>query len=402
MKTQSTRLTVGNNRCDIPGFTNTTIQCAVDRAAMLGGGQVDLSEGVFQMADSLHLRSGVTVRGRGNKTILKKNAMKSARITAFLGYGHYDLLVDKPDVFTLGDGVIVRDDNAIGFYTTVATLVRREGDTWFINRPHNHDYLGVNGGVVETLFPVVAAVDVNDVALEDLRIEGNSRNNPVTVNGCRAGGFLALRANRLKVRGVVVRDYNGDGIGFQTCDDAEITDCVVEQCTGVGFHPGSGTNRFHLRGCTARRNGRCGLFYCLRVRHGLLEDSLFEDNGLHGVSIGERDTDNVNRNLTLRGNGGAGLYIRPCSYANAAHNSVVEGCTLDRNCRGKREADAEIVLQGETDGLRVVGNTIRHNPRKPAILIRKEVRSYEVRDNRIAPSGKNAIQDSCMKRQTTR
>jgi nitrous oxidase accessory protein NosD len=289
--------------------------------------------------------------------------------------------------------VILRDNNAFGFYTTVATLVRREGDTWYTNRPHNHDYAGANGGVVETLFPVVSAVDVNDAVLEGVYIEGNSRQNPVTVNGCRAGGFLALRAHRLKIRGVVVRDYNGDGIGFQTCDDMDMTDCLVEQCTGVGFHPGSGSNRFHLRRCTARKNGSCGLFYCLRVRHGLLEDSVFENNGSHGVSIGSRDTDSVNRHLTIRGNGGAGVYLRPSSHVDAAHNSVIEGCTLERNCRGKVEADAEIVLQGETEGIRVIGNTIRRKPEKAAILIRKEVRSCEIRGNRIQPSGKDAVQD---------
>jgi len=393
MSVRQYRLTVGSDSCEIRGFTNAHIQAAVDRVAMLGGGEVELSAGVFQMVDSLHMRSHVSVKGQGSDTVLKKNAMKSARITAFLGYGHNDLELDTPDLFSAGEGIIIRDNNAFGFYTTVATLVRREGDTWYTNCPHHHDYLGTNGGVVETLFPVISAVDIEDAEIEGLCVEGNSRENPIQVNGCRAGGFLALRSNRLKLRGIVVRDYNGDGIGFQTCDDMCVSDCVVEHCTGTGYHPGSGSNRFHIRGCTGRKNGGCGLFYCLRVRLGLLEDCVFVDNALHGISIGERDTGSVNRGLTIRGNGGAGVYLRNCAAANAAHNSVIESCLIEHNCRGSSEGEAEIMLQGETDGVRVIGNTIRRNTGVPALLVRKEMRSFEWQDNRIEPSGADAVRD---------
>ncbi len=386
-------LTVGNARSDIPGFTNTQIQAAIDRCACLGGGTVVLSKGRFLMHDSMHLRTGVHVRGQGSATVLLKAPMKSARITCFLGYGHRDLELDTPDIFNPGDGVLIRDNNAFGFYTTVATLVRREGDIWFTNRPHQHDYLGANGGVVETLFPVVSAENISDATLENLRIEGNRKQNPVKANGCRACGFLALNAHRVTVRGVTVNDYNGDGFGFQTCDDFAAEGCTVAHCTGNGFHPGSGSNRFHMINCTARNNLGCGLYYCLRVRHGLLENSLFEKNGSFGVSIGERDTDSINRNLTIRLNGAAGIYIRPCIHANAAHRTLIEKCTLDHNCAGKDQADAEIILQGETDGLRVLGNTIRPRPGKSGILIRKGTPPCEIKGNRITPAGKNATLD---------
>ena len=69
MKKRAYRLTVGSSRCDIEGFTNAHIQAAVDRCALLGGGTVELCRGVFRMADSLHLRTGVSVRGqRPSKT----------------------------------------------------------------------------------------------------------------------------------------------------------------------------------------------------------------------------------------------------------------------------------------------------------------------------------------------
>lgn len=387
------QLTVGKRSCDIPGFTNSHIQAAVDRCAFLGGGEVALSAGTFLLSDSLHLRTGVTIRGKGDATILRKAALKSANIVSFLGYGHRDLEVDTPDLFEPGDGVLIRDRNAMGFYTTVATLVRREGDVWITNRPHHHDYLGINGGVVETVFPLVSAETVTDAVLDGVCLDGNKKQNPAMANGCRACGFIALNAHRLTIRNVTVRDYNGDGFGFQTCDDFVAENCTVENCTGNGFHPGSGSNRFRMSNCTARGNKGCGLFYCLRVRHGLLEDSLFEKNGSFGISVGERDTDSVNRNLTIRLNGAAGVYIRPCARANAAHRTLIESCTLDRNCAGKQEADAEMILQGETEGLRVIGNRIRPRPGKPGILVRKGVISCELKDNRIETAAANAIVD---------
>ncbi len=393
MQSRLFRMTVGDSRSAIRGFTHHHIQAAVDRVALLGGGEVILSKGIFRMGDALHLRTGVTVRGQGTDTVLLKNPMKTARITCFLGYGHNDLEVDRPDLFEPGEGVHIRDNNSTGFYNTVATLVRREGNVWYTNRPHHHDYLGRNGALVETLYPLVSAENIHDATVENLLLEGNRRHNPVFSNPCRACAFLALNAQRVTARNIHVREFNGDGFGFQTCDDFLGEECLVENCTGNGFHPGSGSNRFVLRKCVSRRNGGCGLFYCLRVRHGLVEDCRFESNGSHGLSVGERDTDNVNRHLLIRLNGGAGFYVRNCNRPNAAHRARLEGSTLERNVRTPgNEPLAEIVFQGETEGLQAVGNTIRPRPNVPALRATADCQPFEWRENRIIPEGPDALQ----------
>ena len=378
---QPYRLTVGDDSCDIRGFTNTHIQCAVDRVAMLGGGEVELSAGTFAMADSLHLRSGVRVSGQGEATVLRKNAQKRSAVNTGLGYGHYDVCVDEPDLFQAGEGIWIRDDNAGGFYTTVGTLVRREGDTWFTSRPHRHDYSPGAHAVVETLFPVVSAYDVCAAAIEAVAIDGNGQENPTAITGCRGGGVFALRCDRLTIRRLVVRNGNTEGIGFQTCDDAEVADCLVEGCTGNGYHPGSGSNRFHMHDCVARNNGANGLFYCLRVRDSLLEDCTFESNGQHGVSTGGRDSRNTNRNLVLRNNGGCGFFFRKHNRNDAPHENVIEGCTFENNAA--KDGPAEILVQGEVDGTRVVGNTIRAREGTPGVLIEPDVGSLEMSDNAI-------------------
>ncbi len=384
------RLSVGGEGCDIEGFTNVHIQCAVDRLAMLGGGIVELSSGVFQMADALHLRSHVTVSGCGASTMLRKAAMKKVHVSTFLGYGHHDVVVETPDTFVLGEGILLSDDTSGGFLQTASTLVRREGDIWFTSVPHAHDYRARDNGLARTLYPVVSAVDVEEVVLENLTIDGNAAQNE-RLNGCRGGGLFAHRSDDVTVREVMVHSFDGDGFSFQTCDDLELRDCVAEECTGHGFHPGSGSNRFHIHHCRASRCGECGLFYCLRVRDSLLEHCTFEENGSHGVSIGSRDVDHLNRDLTIRHNGGAGIYLRPGERATAAHRNRIENCTLVGNCRDGGEG--EVVLQGEAEGVQVVGNTIRRCGGTPGLLIKAEMPPFVWRDNVIEPEGEGAVVD---------
>ena len=67
------RVTVGEQDADILGRDNRALQAAVDYVGQLGGGVVEIGPGEYLMRDSLHLRSRVTVRGAGDKTVLKKD-----------------------------------------------------------------------------------------------------------------------------------------------------------------------------------------------------------------------------------------------------------------------------------------------------------------------------------------
>ena len=381
-------ITVGAEGCDIRGFTNAHIQCAVDRAAALGGGIVELSAGTFAMADALHLRTGVAVRGRSAETVLRKNAMRRSNMATLIGYGHEDLIVAEPDRFAIGDGVIVSSRKTGGFFDTTGTLVRREGDTWFINRTMNADYAEEDGACVRTLYPLVDAVGVEDAAVEDLLLLGNAAENE-EMNSCRGGAFYAYRSRRVAARRIVVRDYNGDGFSFQTSDDVELDSCAAEQCGGNGFHPGSGSNRFHIHHCAAWRCARCGLFYCLRVRDSVLEDCVFEENRAHGVLIWARDERHVNRRLTIRRNGGCGL----CFTANPPHQEsndhTFQDCLLEDNCA--TDGPAEVMLQGDARGTRLIGNRIRRRPGVPGILVAPGTPAFENTGNASEPGGADAV-----------
>ena len=90
------RVTAGHGEPDLPGETNVCLQAAVDYAAALGGGVVEILPGRYEMHDSLHLRPRVTVRGAGEETVLVKAPMVSSPISAYLGICHYDVSVAEP------------------------------------------------------------------------------------------------------------------------------------------------------------------------------------------------------------------------------------------------------------------------------------------------------------------
>jgi hypothetical protein len=350
------------------GRTNRDIQATIDRAAAQGGGEVRIAAGTYDMEDSLHLRSHVTIRGEGEKTVLRKRPSVSSALSADLGYGHYDVSLAEPGKFHVGMGVHIHDNQSGGFYDTVATLTWRDQDRFGISRMLNHDYGRRAKAVVTSIFPVISGYDVEDVTVENLTIDGNKAQN-VYLNGCRGGGVFLLQGHNVTLKRLHVKDYNGDGISFQQCRGTVIEDCTLEGMAGFGLHPGSGSVGAMLRDNTCRNNGSDGIFYCLRVSFSLCEKNTIEGNGGFGISIGGRDTDHLVRRNTIRNNSKQGVYFREGDLAMAGSRNQIEENLLENNCR--KSGSAEIDVQGATRDVYILRNTIRPRTRdgKPMVAL---------------------------------
>jgi len=188
---ETCNISVGQRDADIIGNDNVAIQSAVDRAVALGGGIVTILPGTYIMKDSLHLRSGVTVRGCGEDTVLWKPPCVSSRIIHYLGYGHYDISVAEPEKFEIGMGVWITDDRSNWFYSTVATITWKEGHELGISRMLNSDISESYNGRVITVYPIISGYYVSDICIEDLVIDRNAEENEF-INGCRGGGIFLL------------------------------------------------------------------------------------------------------------------------------------------------------------------------------------------------------------------
>ena len=269
---------VGQSQADIVGADNRALQAAVDYVARLGGGVVEIGPGEYRMADSLHLRSFVTVRGTPGKTVLRKDDGVASPLMVDGDYGESQVTVAHPEGFVVGGGIAVWDAKAQGFHITVARITARDGNTLTLDTSLLSDCVTVDGGQAASIFPVVSACNVEGVCIQDLIIEGNREHN-VPLDGCRGGGIYLYRAPRCVIERCRVRNYAGDGISFQQSDDVTVSDCVSEHNSNLGIHPGSGSQRPTVRNCVARDNGADGLYLCWRVKHGLFEDNLLEGNG---------------------------------------------------------------------------------------------------------------------------
>jgi hypothetical protein len=380
------RIRVGHAEAHIIGTDNRALQAAVDYIAGLGGGIVEIGPGEFIMRDSLHLRSFVTVRGTAGKTVLRKANGVSSPLALDGDYGEEQITVANPTGFEAGHGVAIWDSNAGGFHTTVARITGCSGSTFSIDRPLNADCMVSRAATAATVFPVISGYDLEGARIETLIIEGNKEHN-VHLNGCRGAGIFLYRGFGAVIEECTVRNYNGDGISFQQSNDVTVSRCVSEGNTSLGIHPGSGSQRPTVRGCTARNNGEDGLFLCWRVRHGVFEENVLEANGRYGISIGHKDTDNLFRHNQVCSNKEEGVYFRQESFGMAGHRNRLENNVIEDN--GLSSEVAGVRIRGEAKDVVFKGNVIRDT--RPAetrhqvigILIEEKVGPVVIEGNSI-------------------
>jgi parallel beta-helix repeat protein len=383
------KITVGRAGADLNGADNRALQAAVDYVAGLGGGIVEIGEGEYLMRDSLHLRSGVTVRGQKGKTILRKADAAVSPLALDGDFGEQQITVKDPSGFAVGSGVAIWDKNAGGFHTTVARITGSRGNTFSIDRPLMTDCMVGSSAMAATVFPVVSGTDITGACVENLLIEGNKDANPA-LNGCRGAGIYLYRGFGTTIRGCIVRNYHGDGISFQQSNDVAVVDCISEANSDLGFHPGSGSQRPIVKNCVARNNGTDGLFLCWRVRHGVFENNRLEGNGRFGISIGHKDSDNILSGNDVILNASNGVFFRDESEGMSPHRNRLKDNRIEDN--GREPGTAGIRVRGEPSGLIFEDNVIRDTrsgslqTQTVGILVEDRVGPLKIGTNRIEAS----------------
>ncbi len=379
---------VGVDEGDLVGRDNRVLQAAVEYIAALGGGTVEIGAGEYLMRDSLHLRSGVHIVGQGEATVLRKADGLALPLAIDGDFGEQQITtVDHPSGFGVGQGLTVWVDGGGGFHTTVARITGKKGNTYSFDKPLMTDCVISLNAKAGTLFPVVSGYEISGASIKGVTIEGNKEHN-AHLNGCRGGGIFLYRGFGTVIEDCVVRNYNGDGISFQQSNDVRVVNCISEGNTELGLHPGSGSQRPTVQGCIARNNGTDGLFLCWRVRHGLFEDNLLENNGRFGISIGHKDTDNLLKKNIVRLNHLNGIFFRDESLGMAGHrNRLVENVIEDN---GREPGTAAIRVRGETNDLVFEGNIVRDTRQDQAqktqtvgVQLEESVGNVSLQDNQI-------------------
>jgi hypothetical protein len=284
-------VTVGPRRADLVGSDDKVIQAAVDYIARLGGGTIHILPGTYRLRNAVYLASGIRLLGSGADSILLKEASQASKLVANSDWYDQEITLANPHNFRMGDGVCLRARNPHRGGQTVVkrTLVAQLGNRFKLDRPLRENLWLSGEATAETLFPILSGDKVSDIVIERLTLDGNKGNN-ANLDGNHAGCVFLQDCNRITLRQVTSRNYNGDGISWQVCHDVVVENCHSHDNTGLGLHPGSGSLRTAMR-----ENKMCsndiGLFFCWGVRFGLAEKNVMEDNRSYGISIGHRDTE---------------------------------------------------------------------------------------------------------------
>jgi len=239
-----------------------------------------------------------------------------------------------------------------------ATVTAVEGNVLYLDRMTQDNYWADEEATAATIFPLLSAENVDDVAIEDMVLDGNIEENH-HINGNFAGAVIIQFCNRWRFKDVAALNYNGDGFSFQACDDIEFVGCRSIDNADLGFHPGSGSQRPVFRNCVARGN-REGIFFCWGVSDGRVENCTLSENEDYGISLGHRDTDNLITGCTIERNGKVGILFRQeDSEFLSGHRNRIEDCILRDN--GGDEAPIAIDICGRTQDITICrtqfGNT---------------------------------------------
>ena len=299
---QRMEITVGQGEGELQGNDDKIIQAAVDYIFRLGGGTVRVLPGTYTMRNSIFLRPGITLRGSGEKTVLKKAPSVSSPVVREADWFEYSLQVADPKGFTPGCGIAVQNKEADSEHDVTEvqlfTVTAIRENVLYLDRRTEKDFWMEEGAKVQTLFSILYGRSVNNVSVEDIVLDGNRAEN-ARLNDNYGGACYTVYCNRWKFRNVIARDFNGDGFSFQVSDDFHFDNCQALGNADLGFHPGSGSQRPVFKSCIAKGNSE-GLYWCWAACDGLAEDCTLSDNIRFGTNFGHRDTDNVLRNCAHR------------------------------------------------------------------------------------------------------
>ncbi len=377
-------VTVGTDEsADFRGADDRAIQAAMDYVARLGGGTVRVLPGEYTLFNALFPPAGMTLRGSGEQTVLKKAPGVEMRVTRPADWYEYAVAVEDASAFRVGGGLALRSDNQRFPQTRLYTITAIEGDLLFLDGRTEANYWVKENAVAATIHSLLHGLDVNGVKIEDLVLDGNSAQNPA-LNGNYGAGVFLQYCNRWRFRNVTCRNYHGDGFSFQVCDDIVFEHCAALDNANLGFHPGSGAQRPRFLDCESRGND-VGLFWCWGVCDGRAEGCRLVGNRRFGTSIGHRDTDNRIVACSIEDNGEVGALFRP----EPEPSWTADRNTLER-CRFRNNGQYGVDIRCAASGTRIIACEFEStgSKRQPvAVRIGELAGEVELTDNSFRGPG---------------
>lgn len=380
-------LTVGGSGADIPGYSSVAIQIAIDAIRTRGGGTVRLNPGTYDITGPVRLSDNITLKGSGKSTILRKcNGFRTSYIID-ADWGMMKAVVKDASGFKIGMGIELFDDaNNSGWEVTTAIITDIADNVIYFDNATVNDYIAAQNGVVSNGCSIVEAVGAQNVKISDLVVEGNKATNDY-INGCRGGGIYIHKSKNCIVENVQVNEFNGDSFSWQVTEGITVKGCEASNGDGLGFHPGTGSDKSTVESCISHHNKGDGLFLCWRVQNGTFRNNTIYANLDNGISIGHKDTDNIFENNHVYDNANHGVFFRNENEQNAGHRNTFTRNTIENN--GTAKESAGFYIGGVTHDIVIKNNTIRSTGKgnqKTAIFVGKNSSKVTSESNTVSGS----------------
>ena len=377
-------ITVGGENADIQGFTNRSIQLAVD-ALPARGGTVMLNPGIFELKDAVHLRSHMKLIGSGPSTILKRTSGFRSKLIDDADYGELKLMVEDASGFETGMSVQIWDEPQAGCWDlSIGTITDIEGSILYIDNPLIRDYRAYRGGMVSNAGSGILINKAEHVFVSDVSIDGN-RAHHEPVDGCNGGGVAIREAKNVTIDKIHIKDVKGEGITWQITENVTVQNCEIEGCANMGLHPGSGSPGSRILNNNSHHNDVDGLFLCWRVHHSIVQGNQIHHNGGHGICTGHKDSDVVFKDNHIHNNGRDGINFRNENSLNSPHRNTFINNLIENN--GQNEQSYGIAIYGSPQQVVIKGNTIRNagsGNQEAGVFIKKGVPSVTIEENRMS------------------
>jgi len=377
-------VTVGPDKAQLVGADDKVLQAAVDYVARLGGGTVKVLPGTYKLRNAVTLNSNVRILGSGLDSVLIKEPSIKTKLAADSDWFDQEITLDNAKGFAIGDGICLRTKNPHhgGMEVAKRTLVARSGNRFKLDKALRQNFWLMGETTVSTLFPLLTGELIDNLVIENIALDGNKDQNE-NLDGNYAGCIFLQDCHTVSFKGVTARNNNGDGISWQICHDVVAENCHSHDHTGLGLHPGSGSQRVVMRNNVLERND-IGIFFCWGVKFGLAEKNRCTGNRGSGISIGHRDNFNIIRDNDIVDSGKVGVLFRPeRGQAFAPHRNRVEN---NRITNSGGDDGVGIDVQGTTTEIVLAKNELRET-RSPAqrigVRLGAEAGKVELAENSI-------------------
>lgn len=256
-----------------------------------------------------------------------------------------------------------------GTYNISNTITISKNNTMITGGGHT-TVINIMSNVPDPAYPFYAT-NVNDITIQNLKIDGNKDATSVNVYGIYFNGV-----SRGKIMNCYIMDMGNHGMWIYNSPDMLISGNIVETCDGYGIYLRTDSDRCFVTENRVYNTGEYGIILD-SCDHCAISDNYDEGSGQsgsngYGIYLANADNNSVTANKLIN-DGSYGILLNGGNYCSVTSNYVYSsgshGIYLTNTSTNNTVGDNTVedatnygiyILTNSTDNA-IVGNTVRSN-----------------------------------------